>query len=267
MKQIKSSIGLLLTTTLIVSFFVPLVRAQDGSTEPERACAEKLPDYQALKEAWDDVGNKNSEAYQEAFENAQEAYHDYVGCLFNFAESEILQSEGAEHGGTIQANTLNTGTLPIVGGLIDWMAPDQACISREELNRVILKSEPTQMLGPILQAHADYKKHLLYIRAGTTSEGIETTPTGNSVGGADQLELKITATDQLSRQTQMEIDSSLMAIDLMFTSLKELRLAFVMHVHFQCALKFLDQYRLALEQLRKIVVPLPNQLRDASFVK
>ena len=72
---------------------------------------------------------------------------------------------------------------------------------------------------------------------------------------------------EIERSTQTEIDTSMVTIDLMFTSLKELRLAFVMHVHFQCTLKYLDKYRDTLGELRKLIVPLPGQLRDASVTK
>jgi len=78
---------------------------------------------------------------------------------------------------------------------------------------------------------------------------------------------KAAAAGTIERQRKMEIDSSLLAIDLMFTSLKEMRLAFVMHVHFQCTLKYLEKYRKALEKLRKFIQPLPEKLRDASVVK
>lgn len=266
MKYIKKIIGLLLVLILTINLNVAISYA----TEPENACSDKKPDYEKLMSTWDAAIPQNQNDYEEAFEKAQLAHHNYVGCMFDFAERAVLFSEdaegteGAEQSGVMAANTLNTGAIPILGGLVDWMTPDQACLSDTELSKVIKKSEPSQMLKPILDAHSKYKDHLLIIGNEFDNEGILTDKKGKPLKALEALQAKTANIGTLKRQRQMEIDSSLLAIDLMFTSLKELRLSFVMHVRFQCTLKFLDKYRRALENLRNIIEPLPIQLEDAS---
>jgi hypothetical protein len=263
MKKLNKIISLLFSFILVINAYAPVSYAQ---TEPEKECQEEKDAYSEsmLLKTWNEAETKDQNAYEEAFEELQIAYHDYIGCMFTFAESEILQSEGAEDSGTVAANTLNTGALPLVGGLVDWMSPDQACLSDEELSTVIKKSDPSQMLDPILQAYSDYKRTLIKLGGEFDGEGKITDEAGEPLSAFDALQAKSTNIGTLKRQRQMEIDSALLAIDLMFTSLKELRLSFVMHVRFQCMLKFLDKYRRALEDLRNVVEPLPIQLEDAS---
>ncbi|MBN2307226.1 hypothetical protein JXD20_04535 [Candidatus Peregrinibacteria bacterium] len=262
MKLFKKIIGTFLIFMLIVSMSLPTGYADDANdpqTEPEEACNDKKPDYDELLTLWTEARRKNLDAYKNAFAEAQEAYHDYVGCMFEFARDKILQSEGAEHSGTTAANWLN------VGSAIDWMAPDQACLTPQELKEAIQSSEPSQMLEPMLQAHADYREHLEKLGGKFDAEGEIIGESGKELGGLTALKNKSAQSDNLIRQRQLEIESALFAMDLTFTSLKELRLAFVMHVHFQCTLKALDLYRKALEELREVIEPLPDQLQDASI--
>jgi hypothetical protein len=114
------------------------------------------------------------------------------------------------------------------------------------------------MLDPVLAAHSAYREHLEELEEKFSNQATITNKTGT------ELEQKRLNYKNLIRQQKLEIESSLLTIDMMFTSLKELRLAFIMHVHFQCTLKYLDRYRRELEELRKIIQPLPDQLRDAS---
>jgi len=171
MKYIKNIIGLLLVFILTSNASLPTSYA---ATEPEIACTKKkeLLDKAYLMESWNEADPQDQNAYEEALEEMQMAYHDYIGCIFDFAERVILQSDGAEDSGTMAANTLNTGAIPIVGGLVDWMTPDQACLSKDKLKEVIQKSEPSQMLQPILDAHKDYKDHLNKLGNEFDNEGI-----------------------------------------------------------------------------------------------
>ncbi len=266
MKYTKKIIGLTIILSLVSNAGAPISYAQEAAlTKPEIACKakKKILDKAYELEAWGKADPKDQSDYKIAFEEMQEAHHDYVGCIFDFAEKEIMKSDGADSGGSMAANLTSLSAVPVLGSAIDWMASDQACLTNEELKEIIQNTEPSQMLKPILDAHNAYKENLNEIGKDFYLASTITNEKGEPLTGIQLLTAKSAST--IERQRQMEIDSSLMAIDLMFHSLKELRLAFVMHVHFQCTLKFLDQYRRALENLRNVIEPLPIQLEDASI--
>lgn len=258
MKYSKKIIGLLLILTLTIQMSVPLAYAL---TEPEQACAGKKPKYDELMTVWSEAETKDQNAYQSAFGEAQLAHHSYVGCMFDFAERVLLKSDGAIDSGTMDANLLNTGGIPVFSTLIDWMSPDEACLTPDELKRLIQRTEPTQMLAPILEAYADYRDHLEKLAGEFKNKGIISDDSDEALNARD-----ITISN-FKRQRELEIQSSLMVIDLMFSSLKELRFSLVMHVQFQCMLQYLEKYRKALEELRNVIEPLPDQLKDASVTK
>lgn len=275
MKNLKKIIGLMLCLVMFMNMGSPVVLAADIS-EAEEECIELIPDYEKLEKAWVEEGVElNPKTYRKFFEAAQEGHHNYVGCLFDYSKHKILKTGANRVGGIVKAHTPNSF-------LIDWMNSEQACLGPTEITDIIRSTDPTALLGPVLQAHTDYKNHLNElgqkfnyvgkVREGQTGEDEdssdgESEEEGRELSGAEALIAKAAAAGSIARQRQMEIDSSLVAIDLMFASLKELRLAFVMHVHFQCTLKFLEKYRKALGKLRKLIQPLPDQLRDASVVK
>jgi len=81
-----------------------------------------------------------------------------------------------------------------------------------------------------------------------------------------QSDIKTRVITSATRKTDTEKQNALVAMNITFASLKELRLAFVMHVHFQCILNSLDKYRKKLEDVRIIVDSLPFELQDASML-
>lgn len=250
MKPTKSIISLLLICFLTVSSLpITQVVAQDAKTltEAEKACVSQKPDYEKLIADWGKVKQKDPSAYESAFEEAQVEHHRYVGCMFDFAEKTVLKKDTME---------------PQY-----WMTPSLACLKEDELKKIIKATDPTQMLPPILEEHAAYKKHLLTIGNDFDSEGVITDAKGEALRQLDALNAKNADIGTLKRARSNEIDSSLMAIDMMFTSLKELRLSLVMHVNFECTLQFLEKYRKALAELRKFIEPLPAQLQNASITK
>ncbi len=264
MKFSKKIIGLLLALTIVMNPVVSLAVEDNDQTEAEKECADQKPDYDKLMEIWTNAETQNQKAYTEAFDVAKKAHHDYVGCMFDFAEKEILKSDGAEQSGVMSANMMHTGGIPLFSTTIDWMSPEEACISKTELKSIIEKSEPNQMLGPVLQAHSDYREHLRDLNTRFGGGGITTNEDGRQLTGIEALNQKSADITTSERQMELEVESSLLAIDMMFTSLKELRLSFVMHVHLQCALKYLNNYRKALEDLRDVIEPLPGKLENAS---
>lgn len=225
---------------MLVNLGAPLTLA---ATEPEDACASGKPDFEALMQKWTDAPTKTTETYKEIFEEAQEIHHNYIGCMFKFAEDQFL--EAAE----------------------DWNSPEQACLTPEALKAIIQKTEPSQMLAPMLDAHSAYKDFLNEIGKNVSNSGEVKSASGQTLGGAEAL-IKLNAElGTVSRQRQLEITSSLVAIDLSFTALKELRLSLVMHVHFMCIMQSLEKYRKSLGELRVIINRLPSLLRDASVTK
>lgn len=254
MKFTNKIIGLLIAFMLIANVGTPITFAA-ALSEPEKACADKKPDYEKLMNIWNEAKTKDQNVYKDAFEEAQMAHHDYVGCMFQFAIDSILQSEGGKYSGM---------SIPIINPLLDWTTPDQACLTSEELKKVILKTNPSQMLGPMLKAHTNYRDHLQKLGNQFDRNGVITGEDGKPVNNLNAIVKKSANLETVKRRRQLEIETSLLAIDLMFTSLKELRLSFVMHVHFQCTLKYLNKYRQVLEDLRDVIEPLPVQLEDAS---
>lgn len=239
MKYTKIITGLIITFTLTLHLAAPISYALTA----EQACTKKKEtlDKAYKLEDWNEAENPDQNDYADAFEEMQVAYHDYIGCIFNFAEKTVMMGEK----------------------LIDWNKPDQACLKPDELSDLMKKTEPSQLLGPILDAYTDYKNNLSTLGKKFDGDGQITDEDGEPLPALQMLTAK--SANTFKRRRQMEIDSSLLAIDLMFTSLKELRLSFVMHVHFQCTLGFLDKYRRALEDLRNVIEPLPGQLEDASI--
>lgn len=254
MKNIKKPIAGLISI-LILSHSFPIGLKADELSEAESQCQEYKPKYDEILEKWNE--GKKLRDYEALFEQMQESHHDYVGCIFDYAESEILKTKKARFGGAFEANTPNSFAL-------DWMAPDQACIEdTTEIEGIIRRTEPTTLLGPILKAHSDYDENLsellsLYQKEGETNEALE---------GTKKFSQKSRNSQELDRQKTLEVESSLVAMDVMFHSLKELRLSFVIHIKLQCSLKFLEKYRIALEGLRKVVDKLPRKTKDASITK
>lgn len=244
MKNKTSIKGFILIVSLLVSIGgqVKPIHAQE-KTPAEEACSSLKPKYEEVNKTWVQAEKKNSKAYEETYQSAQKAYHNYIGCMFEFARDEVLKRNNK---------------------IVDWLAPKQACLDPGETKKIIDNTAPTLMIEAVLQSHTDYKNYLNELGKTYSNEGVETSDDGKNLGLAEQLIAKAAYFPSLQRQRQMEVDSSLVAIDLMFSSLKELRLAFVMHVHFQCSLKYLEKYRKSLGALRRLIVPLPDQLRDAS---
>ncbi len=260
----KKIISFILIFNLCLMLFPAELFAQEEEvlTAPEEACQSLKPNYAKDEEIVTLKKNKpmDRDIYDKLFERTQTLYHSYMECMFGFAENTVYKTGAASFGGGVQANTPNTK-------VIDWMAPDQACLAPSEIKKIIEETTPVQMLGPALQAHKDYKDYLNALGKDYANRGVETDSSGNQKGNADGLNSKANSLDELGRERQVEIDSAMVTLDLMLTSLKELRLAFVMHVRFQCTLKFLDKYRSKLGDLRKLIQPLPGQLRDASITK
>jgi hypothetical protein len=233
-------------------------------TEPEKACEKENPvllkkaangSFISINELGAQIDKGEIEfsyaKFNEGFGEAQEQYHGYVNCIFNYAESEILGNVGISQG-TIQANTPT----------IDWMDPKAACLNTNKLIEIKNKTHPNQLLTPLLEIHAVYSDYLDALKALYESKGTETKGMGT-----DKLKAMADAYTEIDRIIESEKENALVAMDIAFKSLKELRLAFFMHVHFQCMLNNLETYRKWLEKIRVIVEGFPGMLQDCSMTK
>ena len=246
MKKFQKITGEILILVFTFNMMVPISLAE---TEPEQKCADKKPNYETLQAEWDEEETKNRKAYDKAFETAQDAYHEYVGCIFSFAEEtfkKVFEPKPEEK---------------------NWNLPEKACLTPQKLKTLIQSTQPDQMLEPTLTAHNEYKAYLTKLKDDFHENGILTSESGQRYPITDALIRRQQSDYEIKRQLDLEITNSLVALDLAFASLKEFRLSTVMHVHFQCTLFYLDKYRKSVSRLRSIIEVLPGQLRDASVTK
>jgi hypothetical protein len=265
----KYLISLSVIIALIINLTVPIYSATaqeviQRPTEPEKACDNQNPEllkketngnFTSIKKLDNQIDKGeikfNYAKFQEEFEKIQEQYHGYVDCVFNFAETEILGKVGISQG-TIQANT----------PAFDLMDPKAACLNTDKLIEIKNKTTPNQLLTPLLEIQSIYSDYLDALKALYESKGTET-----GGAGTNQLKAMSEAYTGIDLVVESEKESALVAMDIAFKSLKELRLAFFMHVHFQCMLNNLEKYRKWLEDIRIIVESLPGMLQDCSMTK
>ncbi len=262
----KKIISIIIIIILLsVQMPIRLVSAEESEvkTEPEKACEDKRPDFDSdyadlfleiIEDPEAEIDIKNIDKF---LETEQEKYHEYVQCIFDFAEDQILDSGGAKTRGTMQANAPS----------FPWFKPEAACISEDKKNAAIKASAPTELLPPLLKTHSEYSDMLNKIVPKYEQDGTESTEDGESFSWGELFDAKSSASRKLRNYIDTEIDDSLIAIDITFITLKELRIAFVMHVQFQCMLNNLEKYRKVLESIRTIIGCMPGALRDASITK
>ena len=264
-KRITSLI--LITTFISLIFPAYNVFSQEEikrPTAPEKECEELKPTFSVM---YTDLQMRlidepdfeyNYSDFQNAFDEANEKYHKYVECIFNYAEKTILGNVGLSKG-TIQANTPN----------IDWMDPQAACLTSDKLKEIKKNTEPNQLLAPLLDIQKEYADHLDNLVKFYQEQGKETGTGEDAIytTGVEQALIKISAQGAIERQAKAEKEMSLVSMNMAFNELKELRLSFFMHVQFQCMLNNLEKYRKWLGDIRTMVEGLPTMLEDASMTK
>ena len=259
----------IIAITILLSGQTPItfVRAEDEPTKPESECEEMRPDFEVdyndlILEIIDDPEAEiNIKTIDKFLGTEQEKYHEYVQCMFDYAEDQILDSGGAKTRGTAQANA----------PAFPWFKPEAACIIKDgkeyKMNEALQASAPSELIPPLLKIHQEYANMLNKIAPKYEQEGTESGEGGENLSVTGLFAAKSKASRELRSYIESEIDNSLVAIDITFTTLKELRMAFLMHVQFQCMLNNLEKYRKALESIRTIVSCLPAHLEDASVTK
>lgn len=214
--------------------------------------------YTTLTEAIDSGKKKlNSSTINEAYQEAQVKYHKYAECVFTFTESVIYQ---------------NTGWIQGTGQAYDpefpWFEPEASCLTQDKLNEVITSTGPTQTLPILLEVNKRYGDHLDNLVSLYQGQGVETEDSeGGVLDALEAFKTGIAEANKFEKKVKVEKENTLVAMDITFKTIKELRLAFVMHIHFQCMLNNLDKYRTLLGDIRRIIQNLPNRLEDASMSK
>lgn len=248
-----------------------LVNAEENGekTEVEIACKEKRPHFiseEGEKSEYDkfiekinkeDDSKLNTKAINKFLGDVQEQYHEYVQCIFNFAEDQILDSGGAKTRGTMQANA----------PAFPWFKPEAACIDEDKRKEVIKSSSPNELLPPIFKIYQEYSDMLNKIAPKYEQEGTESGKDGEILTLTQSINIKSSTSRKLRNYIDSEIQNSEIAMDITLTTLKELRMAFIMHVQFQCMLNNLEQYRKTIEKIRTIISSFPGALEGASMTK
>lgn len=178
--------------------------------------------------------------FRVAFETASNQYHEYVNCVFNKATESVLNSAGGD-----PKNLLN---------------PDSACLTDsnpKKLKDLLADSSPENLIQPLLKSYQDYAAYLKQLQ-----NILDNQPDLNpqNIGINDIIERRTRFQLLIANETQ----NSIVALDNAFLSLKELRASYVMHQHFQCMLKNLENYRRALVNLRSVIEVMPPLFHNAS---
>lgn len=237
---------------MLMAFQLPVFRAlaaEDG-TAAEKACEASKPDFDALWKEWVELDPKldpkNANTYKEHFEKAKTAYHEYAQCMFDSAEMILLKSDASEPD-------------------FPWNDPGKACLTDDERKKLIKSTDFGAIAAVLQQVHRNYSNYLRALEINYRKVGKVTNKEGKPLRGLQSYEKKIKEAKAFDILTRSELDNALLAIDMTFISLRELRLALIMHIHFQCMMKNLEKFRSYLESLRIIIDLLPSQLKDASM--
>ena len=215
-----------------------------------KKCETEFPDF--LEKDKNDKEEKSFSdlEFRIKFEKTRNAYHEYIQCIFDESAKEILGSAG----GNIKAIwTASTPNIP------ELLKPEVACLKQENLTKIINHSSPKSILPTLLNTHGNYATYLNNLSDVYERNMRSTSSNARIFAGYFK---RVEIFDNLITN---EIQDSLVGMDIALGVLKEMRQAFVMHVHFQCMLKNLGEYRKMLENIRTIVMLLPSKIIDASM--
>ncbi len=225
---------LLLITGILLTVTLNSVRAEEPESAVLNACKSKRPSYPKIIE----LDPNTHLQFRLEFEQARTRYHGYMNCVFEEAATDILGEDPEA-----------------------LLKPDTACQSEKKLVDVMKNSSPETLLQPLMDTYHDYADYLnrLAIHVAAESESNVTT-----MGEFNQAFRRI---QQLRLLVEDEVQNTIVALDAAFNSLKEMRQAYIMHVHFQCMLKNLETYRRVMGKLRAVVTMLPDVIIDCSMHK
>lgn len=253
----KKSISLLIAGFLLFTL-IPFGFADD-KVDAFAHCEEIKPNFGELAKPWDDAKEKTHNLFEEVFDASQAAYHDYMSCLFGTAFAHVLKEEGEDSKKMI-------ATVPAKVTSVNWLLPGQACLTEDDLIQSIEGTSPEVLMPKALGALDEYQDFLFgfyeeFEGEGKIGEEIDPQIAAQARSKTQQISLIL----QKNRQrVNNEVESSLIALEIAFNSLKELRLSFVFHVRLQCIIHQLGRYQQVLGDLRRIAESMPKALRNAS---
>ena len=237
----------------IVTIFSFQLSVLNAATEAEKSKIADECELYELEFEYPSDENFDHLVFRIAFEKARTQYHDAVKCVFDKSAISILSSAGDDFDAAILA--AGAPNFP------NLLKPDVACLDEKPLANLLKDSSPENLLQPLLGLYNDYTEYL---------DGLLVTVSISSLDNKSQIRdfaKVINKLDIFQHLVENEIQNSLVALDAAFISLKEMRQAFMMHVHFQCMLKNLEDYRRVLGNLRAVVSIIPGVIEDCSMHK
>ena len=171
--------------------------------------------------------------FEGAFDKGNLKYHNFVECLFDESVSMTL--------GVINPK-------PDEDPKAKWNTPKDACLKPVDLKKAIDASSPGVIVPQALAAYAEYRDFLAKLK--TSMDG--------KIPEAEESPLK--------ERMDQDVQDALLGLDAAVMVLKEMRMAMVMHVGFECMLDRLDKYRQLLSNIRSLTTYLPDLLEDAAQV-
>jgi len=266
----------LATATLLLLLFMQAgsamaqTPAESDTPKAIKDCDELSPLYPRTEKGEIDASKINLSApyqgqfglnFRLAFEKARTSYHAYMECVFENTVKIMLNSAGGSAKSEKEQEDLifsaNAPNLP------EWMKPETACPSNEKgLVETLKGGSPEALVKPLLSTYNDYVDYLNLL-FGLVSNRISS----NESGKTDSFDVMAEKNKYFKLLVENEIQDALAALDGAFIGLKEMRQAYMMHVHFQCMLKNLEVYRHAMENLRKVISALPSVIINASIHK
>lgn len=190
-----------------------------------------------------------------AFEKAREEYHDTIRCVFDIATVQILGSASGI------GDNLKKDDLPSLMNIFkDLNDAEKVCklTETDKFKKMISDSVGfTTLVQPLLEAYDKYKFFIGFLRQEFVNMPID----NSNKDGFTENYLK------MEQVFENEKTDSLAALETAFLTLKEMRIAFVMHVRFECILKNLELYQSMMRNIRSIVSRIPSVIEDASMHK
>ena len=268
----KSFISGFLIVSILSPFASPFLVHADEEIPMIMACKEKQPDFLQMKK---DLAKEVSETenysmtpkqFEEKFNAARLAYHNYIECLSDYLEKgfwSIFESGFAETEGEFRAQ-------------VDWMLHDYACITDQELREAVLNKGNLTVFSSI--ALDTLKQYTDYLASEKTASEEDYYPSlmeryeffykkdtdDSDLSPLNAQLLRINQIGQAKDMIEKEEEMSKIALDTTLYSLDNLRNAFVIHVRFQCMIKYLDRYRKMAGNIRKIISDMKDRLKNAS---
>lgn len=243
-------IGVLLVT---LSPLRPAIAAEPKSDNPIiQDCVELRPKFAVKEEGKPTFVDTfraegtalSADKKRELMEEASGAFHRYVGCLFDGMVTGIVK---------IGVSNLPESFSAYTPSLPDIRSPEESCKVGPDMEKILLETS-TDVVLPVVQTA--YDNYYLYLKA--ILERPENT----------EKETDLTAlsakTDELHLYFADEMETTIAAIKTAFQSIKEMRQAYMLHLQFNCWINHLEGWRNMLEEIRKLVVRLPEKLIDAS---